>query len=252
MIRTRNAVYHKILSILLAVSTIITMLFTVSASSALAQTDEDEVILSHAVLVNMPAEVIFHDYSDAVFMLETFNNAGESIRTGSGFFISNTGLAVTNLHVLDFAASATITLQNGDVYLVRGVNAMSEEYNVAVFSIDSDEKDWTYLPLGDSDTVRTGNSVYTIGNPLGYTNTMTAGIVGKAIREVGEETFIQFTAPISFGSGGSPLVNSYGQVVGIASSSFSYGQNLNLAVPINYAKELPFGESIPLNQFRGR
>ena len=197
--------------------------------------------------VRLPAELIFRQSANAVFMLETFDRDGESIRTGSGFFITGAGLAVTNLHVLDTAAAATITLYNGDVYPVRGVHATSEEFNLAIISIDSDADDWDYLTLADSDLIEAGNSVYVIGSPLGLINTMTQGLVSFILRDVSGDNLIQFTAPISFGSGGSPVLNTSGQVIGVASSSFSYGQNLNLAVPINYIKTLTPGECMPLD-----
>ena len=197
--------------------------------------------------VPIPAELIFQQNADAVFKLETYDSYGILIRTGSGFFISDTGLAVTNLHVLDNAASATITLYDGDVYRVRGVHATSEAFNLAIISIDSEDGGWEHLTLADSDLIEAGNTVYVIGSPLGYINTMTAGIISNTRREVDGETLIQFTAPISFGSGGSPLLNTLGQVVGVTSSSFSYGQNLNLAVPINHIKSMRPEAYVPLS-----
>ena len=194
------------------------------------------------------AEVIFKRSSDAVFMLETFDSDGASIRTASGFFISNTGLAVTNLHVFENAASATATLFNGNVYTVRGVNDISTENNLALFSIDANISNLGYLLLADSDLVVAGNSVYALGSPRDLINSITDGIVSNINRIVDESTFIQFTAPISFGSGGSPVLNSLGQVIGVASSSFSYGQNLNLAVPANFIKELKQGKLITLKE----
>ena len=200
----------------------------------------------------IPAELIFQYSVDAVFLIETFDSTGSSIRTGSGFFISDTGLAVTNLHVIDNAASAKVTLYNGDVVGVLGVNAVSEEFNLTLISVESGTNNRKYLELADSDFIEAGNSVYVIGSPLGHVNSMTAGIISNTRREVSGEELIQFTAPISFGSGGSPLLNTSGQVVGVASSSFSYGQNLNLAVPINHVKALRPGECISLESLLKR
>ena len=195
----------------------------------------------------IPAEIIFQQSADAVFLLETFDVAGVSIRTGSGFFISDSGFAVTNLHVLDNAASASITLYNGEIYPVKGVHALSEEFNLVIISIDSDNSDWDYLTFADSDLIETGNSVYVIGSPLGFINTMSAGIISNTRRDIANESLIQFTSPISFGSGGSPLLNTRGQVIGVTSSSFSYGQNLNLAVPINNVKTMEPDEGVTLD-----
>ena len=197
----------------------------------------------------LPASEIFQRSCDAVFMLETFDIDGKSIRTGSGFFISSDGLAVTNQHVLEGAASATITLYNGDVYPVRGICAYDAALNLAVFAIDAYHSRWSYLDFADSDLIEEGNQVYAIGSPWELINTITDGIISSKLRDVNGEALIQFTAPISFGSGGSPLLDSLGRVVGITSSSFSYGQNLNLAVPINNMRDIEFFEFRTLESF---
>ena len=197
----------------------------------------------------IPASVIYERNVNAVIMFETFDVDDESIRTGSGFFISNAGYAITNLHVIDNAARATATFYNGDVLDVLGVLAVSEEFNLAMVAVGLEGGSCDYLILADSDLIETGNTVYALGSPLSLINSMSSGIIGNTAREVSGETLIQFTAAISFGSGGSPLLNTRGQVVGVTSSSFSYGQNLNLAVPINHVKSLTPGECIPLEEF---
>jgi S1-C subfamily serine protease len=138
------------------------------------------------------------------------------------------------------------------VYPVRGVYAISIEHNLTIFSIDSDESGWSYLNLADSDLIEVGSTVYAIGSPRALLNTISEGIVSHSNREVGWDTLIQFTAPISFGSGGSPLLNTLGQVIGVASSSFVEGQNLNLAVPINLISELEPGELVTLEKLLQR
>ena len=248
--------FKKNLSLILTAALIIPLFAIVTTAQAVSRSN---VCYGSYIGSGIPAAQIFRNSANAVFMLETFDNDEESIRTGSGFFISDTGLAVTNLHVIENAASATITLYDGEVYPVLGVHAVSEEFNLTIISIgsgdddvDDDEIEWQYLTLADSDLIETGNSVYAIGSPLGYINTMTAGIISNTKREVDGQTLIQFTAPISFGSGGSPLLNAVGQVIGVSSSSFSYGQNLNLAVPINHIKALEPGELIPLGLLLGQ
>ena len=242
--------FKKNLSIILTAVLIIPLFAIVTTAQAGTRSN-----VYHGSLTGpgIPAALIFKNNANAVFMLETFDSNEELIRTGSGFFISDTGLAVTNLHVIESATSATITLYNGEVYPVLGVNAVSVEFNLTVISIgsgdedvDDDEIEWQYLTLADSSLIEAGSSVYAIGSPLGYINTITAGIISNTKREVDGQSLIQFTAPISFGSGGSALLNALGQVVGVASSSFSYGQNLNLAVPINHIKTLQLGEPVPL------
>jgi len=201
---------------------------------------------------HIPAEVIFKRSVEAVFLLETFDDNGDSIRTGSGFFISASGLAVTNLHVIENAAGATITLYNGDVYHVRGVYAFSMEDNLALLAVEAGKGGWSFLTLADSNLIAAGNTVYALGSPRALINTISEGIISYSRREVNWDMLIQFTAPISFGSGGSPLLNALGQVVGVASSTYTSGQNLNLAVPVNLVKELEPGRLLTLKEFSER
>ena len=201
--------------------------------------------------MQLPAEVIYNKCADAVFMLETFDEDGQQIRTGTGFFVSGTGYAITNLHVLGDAVSATATLISGEVFDVLGAYAVSEEFNLVAISIgtgDANVSNRNSLYLADSDLIEVGNTVYALGNPMDLANSITEGIISNKFREVDGETLIQFSAPISFGSGGSPVLNSRGQVIGVASSSFSYGQNMNLAVPINHVKTLEIAELISLDE----
>jgi len=194
----------------------------------------------------MPAELIYRRNTSAVIMIETFRQDGRSIRTGSGFFISETGLVVTCLHVVENAVSAKVTLSNGEEFDVLGAAAVSEENNLVILSLDTARRDFDYLLLADSDLVETGSIVYALGSPRSLLNAITEGIVSNTEREVSGDSLIQFTAPISFGSGGSPLLNTLGQVIGVASSSFTYAQNLNLAIRVNYIKELEVGTPVPL------
>ena len=95
------------------------------------------------------------------------------------------------------------------------------------------------LPLGSSDKVQVGESVYVAGNPLGFLEgTFSNGIV-SGVREfrVGSKR-IQITAPVSEGSSGGPVLNSKGEVIGVAVSIITAGQNLNFAIPSNYLIEL--------------
>ncbi|MCL2202296.1 MAG: S1C family serine protease, partial [Oscillospiraceae bacterium] len=171
-------------------------------------------------------------------------------RTGSGFFINNSGLAVTALHVFGAAKSATITTFDGEVFDIAGIRAVNEEFNLAIIEIDSDKTDWSYLILADSDAITVGSTVFAIGSPRELINSITEGIVAHTGRELDTETMIQFTAPISFGSGGGPVLNTLGQVIGVASSSFTYGQNLNLAIPVNLIKELTLGPLVSFEEYQ--
>ena len=203
----------------------------------LTRAEACEIIMRVLVLatrrsVNLTGELdsrdIFELCGTAVFSIETFDANGESIRTGSGFFISSDGLAATNLHVLEKAHSARITT-NGIVYDILGVAAYSAEGNTAIIQVDGTGFEW--LPITSSDDAKVGQEVYSIGNPLGLDGTISKGIISFVGRETGGRVFLQFTASISQGSGGGALVNSRGYVIGITSNSYTAGSSLNLAIP---------------------
>jgi len=198
---------------------------------------------------SLPVEELFIRSSSAAFMIETFGIDNESIRTGSGFFIDESGLAVTALHVLDNAHSATIELFSGEIYPILGIRAINEEFNLAIIQVDSEKNGWSYLTLADSDTIEVGNTVFAIGSPHSLINSISEGIVAFSSRTFDEESMIQFTAPISFGSGGGPILNALGQVVGVASSSFTHGQNINLAIPVNLVRNLVPGEIMTFEEY---
>jgi len=198
----------------------------------------------------IPTEMLFQRSTDAVFMIDTFDEYFNFIRSGSGFFINSDGLAVTALHVIDSAHHAIITLFDGRVYAVSGVRAYDIESNLALFEIDSARRDWRYLILADSDLIEVGNSIYAIGSPRHLINSMSKGIIAFVSRGEGADEMIQFTAPISFGSGGGPVLNTLGQVIGVASSSFVYGQNLNLAIPVNLIRDIQPGSLMTLEEFQ--
>ena len=194
------------------------------------------------------AEDIFALASSAVFTIETFDRRGRSIRTGSAFFISADGVAVTCLHVLDEARTAEITLENGDKLSVEGVVAYSEETNVALIKIDG--KDFPWLPVMNSDEVKVGAVAYALGTPLELGGTMSKGLVSYLTRQTEDRVMLQFTAGISHGSGGGPLLDAQGRVIGIASSSYTAGETLNLAEPSKHILSLRVGTLRPLSELR--
>ncbi|MDR0838837.1 MAG: trypsin-like peptidase domain-containing protein [Oscillospiraceae bacterium] len=189
-------------------------------------------------------EEIFALCSPAVFTIETFDKSGDTVRTGSGFFITSDGTAATNLHVLDGAASAVITVPGLGKFTVKGVSAYSTKENVALLSIDG--KDFPWLPVADSDAVNTGATAYSLGSPLGLDGTLSKGLISYVGREVDGQKMLQFTSNISQGSGGGALLDARGRVVGITSSSFTAGETLNLAVPAKHILELTPGRVVAI------
>ncbi len=168
----------------------------------------------------------------AVVMIQV--EAGDRSRQGSGFLVREDGLILTNHHVIRQATSARVQLSTGDVYDRVVVLATDERRDLAILKISGFAL--PTLPLGNSDRVRIGSDVVAIGSPMGLENTVSTGIVSGRRTEPEGFRLLQITAPASTGSSGGPVLDRAGRVLGIAASQFRNGQNLNFAVPINYAR----------------
>ena len=178
----------------------------------------------------LSASEIYQKCSPSVFSIQTYDVEGLPYATGSGFFIDSAGLAVTNFHVLENALSATVTLSDGSVHEVLGVAGYHSSQDYALLRIEGDS--FTPLPIGDSSSLQVGDRIYTIGSPKGMQNTMSDGIISSTCRPEYQNR-IQITAPISSGSSGGALLDEYGNVIGITTSTLVDSQNLNFAIPIN-------------------
>lgn len=168
---------------------------------------------------------IFRKYNTAVFMVFTENE--EQAYQGSGFFINDHGLAVSNYHVFKdtYMGYEQIKLESSDVvYKVKRVIAKSEDYDFILFEVNC--KDNNYINIADKKPV-VGEKVYAIGSPRGLENTFSSG----EISQWRSKYVMQTNVLIDHGSSGGPLINEYGNVVGITSGTFADGSQANL----NYA-----------------
>jgi tetratricopeptide (TPR) repeat protein len=178
--------------------------------------------------------------------IETFDNHGETLSRGSGFFI-DVDRIVTNRHVIENAVRAEVHSSTGGVYPVRGVLAVDAEGDVALLKIDPPSVPIRPLPL-ERTSPQEGESVVVIGNAFGLEGSVTNGIV-SAVRDI--PTFgriIQITAPISAGSSGSPVVNMRGQVIGVATLQITGGQSVNFAIPSERISQLQAGALTSLSE----
>ena len=168
-----------------------------------------------------------------------FGQSVQSASSGSGFIITQDGYIVTNHHVVSGASSVTVTLYDGTEYPATMVGSDSD-YDVAVLKINA--TDLQPVTLGNSSSVNVGDSVLAIGNPLGeLTFSMSQGIVSCCDRAINVDgtpfNMIQVDASINPGNSGGPLMNLYGEVVGIVSAKYSsYSdttvEGLGFAIPI--------------------
>ncbi len=185
----------------------------------------------------LTAKDISEKFSNAVFYIELYDSAGNTLGSGSGFFINSSGLAVTNYHVIDGAASAKVTTKNGKSYSVSGVFSSSKTNDLALIQVDGCSG-VEFLLLGDSDTVETGETIFAIGYPLGLGQTVTQGTITNSSHVVDGIRYMLFSASISSGSSGGALMNSGGKVIGVTTGTYVAGQNLNVAIPINLLKDM--------------
>ncbi len=163
---------------------------------------------------------------------------------GSGFFVDPAGVVVTNYHVVDGADQVTVETQDGRKFRSKSIR-LDRRTDLAVVVLDTTEKNFPYLELGDSDAMEIGDRVLAVGAPFGLAGSVTHGIVSAKGRNGLNmnmyEDFIQTDAAINPGNSGGPLVNIEGKVIGInaAIKSRSGGfQGIGLAVGSNLAKKV--------------
>jgi len=159
---------------------------------------------------------------------------------GSGFIINREGYIVTNSHVVKDAESIQIKLSNEKVYNAKVVG-QDPKTDIAVIKVVG-ASDLPVAVLGDSDKLQVGQWAIAIGNPFGLDRTLTVGVISATGRSnMGIETyedFIQTDASINPGNSGGPLLNVYGEVIGINTAIVAAGQGIGFAIPINMAKSV--------------
>jgi serine protease Do len=190
------------------------------------------------------------DLFDAPFDSAQPRRDGDPARRGegTGFIIDSDGSILTNHHVIDRAERITVKLSDGRNLKARVIGS-DPDTDIALIKIDG-ETGLPVAPLGDSSTLRMGEWVCAIGNPLGYEHSVTVGVVsflGRKLFDASLDNYIQTDAAINFGNSGGPLINARGEVIGINAAISSHGSNIGFAVPINGATAI-----LPQLRARGR
>ena len=210
------------------------------------------VLLLFCTINTMPAQTvpeIAEKALAATVYLEIQDSNGKTLGFGSGFFIGE-NLIATNYHVIEGAASGTAKLVGRySKYTIKGFTATDKTNDLVLLKVmmfpnnpqlsEIDKKFFPSqpLPLGDSDNIKIGATVYVAGNPKGLEGTFSNGIISsRRYRNTKER--LQMTAPVSPGSSGGPVLNDKGEVIGISYMTIEGGQNLNFAIPSNYLKAL--------------
>lgn len=189
---------------------------------------------------------IHEKYAPAVFLVSIYGSeeelaADEPNSHGSGFFITDDGVAAMCYHELDAAYALRVTTLDERTYDVTEVLFYDPLWDAAVVRVSRTASDgstvsrFPYLELGDSDATWAGEKVYVVANSLGYVDSITDGMLSNRSRNLDDPDYIclQHSAPCSSGSSGGPLLNSRGEVIGIQFATYINGENMHLAVPIN-------------------
>ena len=192
---------------------------------------------------------------DAVVTVNSYID-DEKSGTGSGFIYKkdDKGYVITNNHVIEECNNYEVILSNGEIVEAKLLGA--DEYSdIAVLAIDKD-KVTKVAKLGDSDLIVVGNTVFTVGSPMGeeYSGSVTRGIISSKERTVEVDnvvtTVIQTDASINPGNSGGPLVNLAGEVIGVTSMKLASNEieGMGFAIPINdvkvYVEALEKGKEI--------
>jgi len=156
---------------------------------------------------------------------------------GSGVIIDRDGQVLTNAHVVDNAASLSVTLDSKDKVPAR-VLGLDPVLDLALLRLETSSA-LTTARLGDSASLKVGEEVAAIGNPIGLEQTMTRGIVSalnRVLPGISDQPLIQTDAPINPGNSGGPLFDRCGNVIGINTFISEDAQSIGFAVPVNAAK----------------
>ena len=169
---------------------------------------------------------------------EMFERSREAPRrgSGSGFIVDADGSILTNNHVIEGAERILVQLSDGRSLRARVVGA-DPDTDIALLKVDG-QSNLPVAPLGDSSTLRMGEWVCAIGNPLGYEHSVTVGVIsylGRKLFDSSLDDYIQTDAAINFGNSGGPLINTRGEVIGINAAISSRASSIGFAVPINGA-----------------
>ena len=185
-------------------------------------------------------------YLSAVFSIDTFYSEdhykkGRIDSGGSGFFVSESGLALTNYHTIERSVRATVTLITGETFPVESVVYHDPDLDLALLRVSKTTVEgrtttprFAALELSEDPDLRPGDKVYTLGVPLGLTLAISDGIVSAVNHTTERFTLpcIVNTADISHGSSGGALMDVCGRVVGVTTGAYEGGNNLYISVPV--------------------
>jgi serine protease Do len=238
---------------------VLTLLFVLVPRPSVAQSDINlrrtvtvEVVeRTKNAVVNISAMKMIAEQTDPFAgnpFFQRFGGMGQTVYVpgnslGSGFIVHSTGYVVTNNHVIERARKITVELNDGRKLPAELISSDAGA-DLAILKI-SDPKGFPTLALGDSSDLMPGEPVIAVGNPMGYSHSVSTGIVSATHRDLKNERgdavisdLIQTDAAINPGNSGGPLLNAYGQVIGINTAIRGDAQNIGFAIQVNKLRDL--------------
>ena len=179
---------------------------------------------------------IYEDINPAIVTVDS--QLSDGLSCGTGCIIDKSGVILTSAHVIDIGKAVVVTTNNGQNYDAKVLKRLGENKDIALLKIDA-KREFKTVKLGNSEKVKVGEKVLAIGNPFGFSGTLTQGIVSRIDYT---KNRIQTDAAINPGSSGGPLLNTRGEIIGINQAIYNPDNNISnigigFATPINLVKE---------------
>ncbi|MBR5387795.1 MAG: trypsin-like peptidase domain-containing protein [Clostridiales bacterium] len=209
-----------------------------SLEHAASVTDPNKTTLSTTEIVQQVSPAVV-----SVYVMEHVGGTTSPLFTGSGFIVSSEGYVVTNEHVVTEVSEGAdydiiVVVPGYDIPIDATLVGTDVQTDIAVLKLDEQGEEFPYVTLGDSDMLQVGELVVAIGNPLGrLQGTVTVGVVSALDRQINNNGYtldlLQTDASINSGNSGGPLINSFGEVIGVTNAKISTGEGLGFAIPIS-------------------
>ncbi len=179
---------------------------------------------------------VYETINPAIVSIEA--QLDDGVSAGTGCIVTADGMILTGSHVVDEAKTIEVKTSNGQIYKANVISKMGKNKDLALLKIEPKQKLRT-IKFGDSESIKVGQKVLAIGNPFGFSGTLTQGIISRIDYSKNK---IQTDAAINPGCSGGPLLNTAGEVIGINQSIYNPDNNISnigigFAIPINDAKK---------------
>lgn len=198
-----------------------------------------------ACSTELSANEVFASSRDSVGEIVTYDAKGKELALGTGFVYSSDGKIITNYHVIEDAYSIKITIKEV-AYTIQSVLAYDKTIDLAVLKINTSFL--SALKISERECA-VGEVAYAFGSSKGLTQTFSQGIITCADREIDGVHYVQHDAAISSGNSGGPLINRYGEVIGVNTMTMKDAQNLNFSISVNELSNLVYGTPLTVVEF---